>query len=41
VAPPAVTTGQIYSGVVPFICIQVIGLALVIAFPDLVHLLGA
>jgi tripartite ATP-independent transporter DctM subunit len=41
VAPAAVTTGQMYRGVVPFIGIQVVGLALVIAFPELVHLLGA
>jgi TRAP-type mannitol/chloroaromatic compound transport system permease large subunit len=31
-----VTTGQIYWGAVPFVCIQVIMVALVIAFPNLV-----
>jgi TRAP-type mannitol/chloroaromatic compound transport system permease large subunit len=31
-----VTTGQIYWGAVPFVCIQVIMVALVIAFPGLV-----
>jgi tripartite ATP-independent transporter DctM subunit len=41
VAPPAVTTGQMYRGVLPFIAIQVIGLLLVIVFPGIVHLLGA
>lgn len=40
VAPPSVTTGQIYRGVLPFIAIQLIGLGLVIAFPQLVHMLG-
>jgi TRAP-type mannitol/chloroaromatic compound transport system permease large subunit len=33
---PKVTTGQIYWGAVPFVCIQVIMVALVIAFPNLV-----
>ncbi len=33
---PKVTTGQIYWGAVPFVCIQVIMVALVIAFPKLV-----
>jgi tripartite ATP-independent transporter DctM subunit len=41
VAPAVVTTGQMYRGVVPFIAIQVLGLALVVALPGLVHLLGA
>ena len=31
-----VTTGQIYWGAVPFVCIQVVMIGLVIAFPDLV-----
>jgi TRAP-type mannitol/chloroaromatic compound transport system permease large subunit len=31
-----VTTGQIYWGAVPFVCIQIIMVALVIAFPNLV-----
>jgi len=35
VAPPQVTTGQIYRGVVPFILIQVVGIMLVILFPKL------
>ncbi|MGH8687797.1 MAG: TRAP transporter large permease [Burkholderiales bacterium] len=35
VAPPEVTTGDIYRGVIPFIVVQLIGLALVIAFPQI------
>lgn len=35
VAPPGVTTMQIYRGIVPFIAIQLIGLLLVILFPDI------
>jgi len=31
-----VTTGQIYWGAVPFVCIQVVMVSLVIAFPDMV-----
>jgi GntP family gluconate:H+ symporter len=31
-----VTTGQIYWGAIPFVCIQIIMVALVIAFPELV-----
>ncbi|MCW0232027.1 MAG: TRAP transporter large permease subunit [Ferrovibrio sp.] len=33
---PKVTTGQIYWGAVPFVCIQIIMVALVIAFPEMV-----
>jgi tripartite ATP-independent transporter DctM subunit len=36
VAPPEITTAQIYRGVIPFIVIQGIGLLLIILFPDLV-----
>ncbi|MDX1548486.1 MAG: TRAP transporter large permease subunit [Rhodothermales bacterium] len=36
VAPPEVTTAQIYRGAVPFIVIQLIGLLLIILFPELV-----
>lgn len=35
VAPPEVTTGAIYRGVVPFIGIQLLGVALVFSFPKL------
>ena len=34
--PPEVPTSTIYRGVVPFIAIQAVALALVIAFPELV-----
>jgi len=36
VAPPEVKTTSIYKGVVPFICIQLVGLFLLIRFPQLV-----
>ena len=35
VAPPEVTTMDIYRGVVPFICLQILMLILVIAWPEL------
>lgn len=35
VAPPSITTGQIYRGVIPFVILQVLGLAAVMAFPGL------
>jgi TRAP-type mannitol/chloroaromatic compound transport system permease large subunit len=35
VAPPEIKTGHIYRGIVPFIVIQLIGLGVVIAFPEL------
>jgi tripartite ATP-independent transporter DctM subunit len=41
VAPPAVTTGQIYRGVMPFVAIQLGALLLLAAFPDLVTWLPA
>ena len=37
VAPPEIKTLDIYRGVVPFVALQLIGLTLVIAFPDLVN----
>ncbi|RMH41038.1 MAG: TRAP transporter large permease subunit [Alphaproteobacteria bacterium] len=36
VAPKSVTTGHIYRGIIPFVLIQVIGLALLWAFPSVV-----
>ena len=36
VAPPEVTTAQIYRGAVPFIIIQLVGLLLLILFPEIV-----
>jgi len=35
-APAEIATGEIYRGVVPFIALQLLGLAIVIAFPGLV-----
>lgn len=35
VAPPEVTMGHIYRGIIPFVILQIIGLALVMAFPAL------
>jgi len=39
VAPPEVTTSQIYRGIVPFVLIQLIFLILVMLFPQIVFLL--
>ncbi|MFC4668545.1 TRAP transporter large permease subunit [Seohaeicola nanhaiensis] len=36
VAPPEVTTGHIYRGIVPFVLIQVVGLAILWLFPGIV-----
>jgi tripartite ATP-independent transporter DctM subunit len=36
VAPPEYTMGDIYRGIIPFVIIQVIGLALMIVFPELI-----
>ena len=36
VAPPEVTTGNIYRGIVPFVLIQVVGLGLLWLFPQVV-----
>jgi len=36
VAPPSVTTAQIYRGAMPFVAIQIFALLLLAAFPDLV-----
>lgn len=35
IAPPEVGIGTIYRGVIPFVLIQILGLAAVLAFPDL------
>lgn len=35
VAPPSVTTMDIYRGIIPFVVIQLAGLAVLAAFPDL------
>ncbi len=39
VAPPGITTGQIYRGVVPFVVIQMVGLALMWLAPEIVTFL--
>ena len=36
VAPKEVTTGHIYQGIIPFVLIQVVGLALLWTFPEIV-----
>ena len=36
VAPPGITTGHIYRGVIPFVLVQVLGLALLWGFPGIV-----
>ena len=35
VAPPSVTMRHIYRGIVPFVALQLIGLSLVLAFPQI------
>ncbi len=37
VAPPGVTTGQLYRGIIPYVIIQLVFLGLVIAFPEMVR----
>ena len=41
VCPPGVTLGHIYKGVVPFVILQLIGLAIVFYFPELTTWLPA
>ena len=36
VAPPEVTTGQIYRGVIPFVAIQIFAMLLLAVFPELI-----
>jgi len=36
VAPPEMTMGDIYRGIIPFVVIQVIGLAIMIALPEII-----
>ncbi|MFQ5962638.1 MAG: TRAP transporter large permease subunit, partial [Candidatus Methylomirabilales bacterium] len=35
VAPPEVTTGHIYRGIVPFVVLQLVGLGLLLLFPEM------
>lgn len=37
VAPPEITTGHLYRGIVPFIAIQVVFLAIVMLYPDIIY----
>ena len=37
VAPPNITTGQLYRGIIPFVAIQMVVLALIIFFPEIIH----
>ena len=39
VSPPEVTTGHLYRGIVPFVIIQLVFLAMVILFPKVVFLI--
>ena len=41
VCPPGVTLAHIYKGVIPFVILQLIGLAIVFEFPELVTWLPA
>ncbi|MCM0035815.1 MAG: TRAP transporter large permease subunit [Burkholderiaceae bacterium] len=36
VAPNSISTGMIYKGIIPFVCLQVIALAILFVFPELV-----
>lgn len=38
VAPPSVTTGHLYRGIIPFIIIQLIFLTVIILFPEVINL---
>jgi tripartite ATP-independent transporter DctM subunit len=38
VAPPEITTGQIYSGIVPFLILQILVLLLVFLWPNVIYL---
>lgn len=37
VAPPSITTGHLYKGIMPFVAMQLVLMALVIIFPELVQ----
>ena len=41
VCPPGVTIGHIYQGVIPFVCLQILGLIIVFNYPALVTWLPA
>ncbi len=37
VAPPGITTGHLYRGILPFVAIQLLLLTLIVVFPEVVH----
>jgi TRAP-type mannitol/chloroaromatic compound transport system permease large subunit len=41
VAPPQVTTGHIYRGIIPFVGIQILSLGLLWVFPQIVTIVPA
>lgn len=38
VAPPSITTGHLYRGIMPFVVIQIILLAVIIFYPEIIHI---
>ncbi|MEZ4954843.1 MAG: TRAP transporter large permease subunit [Saprospiraceae bacterium] len=38
VAPPSITTGHLYRGILPFVAIQILLLALLIFYPEIIYL---
>ena len=41
VAPPGITTGHLYRGILPFLFLQLLLLVMLIAFPDLIYWIGS
>ena len=41
VAPPGITTGHLYRGILPFLVLQLFLLVMLIAFPDLIYWIGS
>jgi TRAP-type mannitol/chloroaromatic compound transport system permease large subunit len=37
VAPPSITTGHLYRGIIPFVIIQLVVLLLVVLFPEIIQ----
>ena len=37
VAPPSITTGHLYRGILPFVFIQIVVLGLIILYPEIIH----
>ncbi|HFA51881.1 MAG TPA: TRAP transporter large permease subunit [Bacteroidetes bacterium] len=38
VAPPSITTGHLYRGILPFVVIQMLLLALLVFYPEIIHI---